>query len=179
MTVTRKEDQLDLIESWGSNAPDFGLDDLCIDDVPVIGRSNRRSDYIYVPFMGPSTNQIYAGVHWRKRQKQADAGHAAVQGIKLAPYQKPVRLTFIPIIGKGGRARDCSNYSYTAKLIEDGLVKAGILKDDTSEYVKGFEIAEPHIDRTQDSGMWVYIEEVSEWNRPRWLQDGNRYPWEK
>lgn len=173
-----KETQLDLIDSWGGDEPVLSPDEgLVIDDVPVIGRETR-ADYIYIPFMAPSTNQIYAGVHWRKRQTQAELGHAAVADIALAPYKRPVCLTFIPLIGKGGRARDCSNYSYTAKLIEDGLVKAGILQDDSPAHVKGFEIVEPHIDRTQDSGMWVYIEEVGEAHRPRWLKNGCRYPWE-
>lgn len=173
-----KEDQMDLIGSLG-DCPDFGLEGgFELDDVPVIGQSDRRSDHIYVPFMGPSTNSIYAGVHWSKRNEQADEGHLAVKTIRIEPFSKPVRLTFIPIVGKGGKVRDCSNYSYTAKIIEDGLVKAGILKDDTPDWVKGFEVVEPHIDRKQQSGMWVYIEEISEWDGARWLLDGNRYPWD-
>lgn len=129
--------------------------DLCLDDIAP-GRSER----IFIEYMGPSTNEIYAGIHWRKRQKQADTGHFAVSLVKAKPFRKPVQLTFQPVVGKGGRVRDCSNYSYTAKIIEDGLVAAGILENDTPEFVKGFAIDEPVIDRTRASGMWVCISEV-------------------
>lgn len=47
---------------------------------------------------------------------------------------------------------------YTAKLIEDGLVCMGVLKDDSVKWVKRVILEEPIIDRNRQSGMWVLIE---------------------
>ncbi len=126
----------------------------------AIMRPESRIERVFIEFMGPSLNSIYAGVHWSERKKQADAGHLAVSLVKIKPFDKPVTLTFQPVAGKRDRIRDCSNYSYAAKIIEDGLVKTGVLEDDSPEFVKGFGIDEPVIDRARYSGMWVLIKEV-------------------
>ena len=74
--------------------------------------------------------------HWTKRAKLEKVFRQIVksemQGVVISV---PVDLEFVPILGKNARTRDTSNYSYTAKLIEDGLVKAGVLADDAPEYV--------------------------------------------
>lgn len=119
-----------------------------------------REVEIFIPFMGPSTNKIYAGEHWAKRKKQADLGHSAVKAAGIEPFMRPVHLTFTPVLGKRARARDCSNYSYTVKLIEDGLVAAGVIINDTPDYVKGISIMAPVVNRAKPSGMILYIEEV-------------------
>lgn len=116
----------------------------------------------FVPYMAPSLNSIYSGVHWSERQKQANAGHWVCKALLLEPIDYPVKLTFIPIVGKGGRVRDCSNYSYAAKIIEDGLVQSGVLQDDSPKYVKGFSIAAPVVDRKSPSGFQIIIEKAEE-----------------
>lgn len=114
---------------------------------------------VFVPYLGPSLNSIYSGVHWATRKRHADAAHAEV----LAAFRKvpaitwPVSITIQPVLGKGKRVLDCSNYSYTLKLIEDGIVRAGVLKDDTPEYVTGVTILAAERDRTRGSGVWVHI----------------------
>ncbi len=116
----------------------------------------------FIPYMGPSLNSIYSGVHWNERKKQADFGHiackAAIRKAGIKPFDYPVRLTFIPVLGKKARARDCSNYSYAAKIIEDGLVRCGVLQDDSPKYVKSFSISEPVVDRESPSGFKIIIE---------------------
>lgn len=50
----------------------------------------------------------------------------------------------------------------TAKLIEDALVKAGFLHDDTDEYVRNVTNTPALIDRKAHTGVWVEIIPVSE-----------------
>lgn len=123
-------------------------------------KGDLRVERIFIEYMGPTLNSIYAGVHWSKRNKEAEIGHRAVSLVKVSPFAKPVILTFQPVVGKGGRIRDCSNYSYTAKIIEDGLVQGGVIENDTPEFVQGFAIDAPVVDRSRASGMWVTIKEV-------------------
>lgn len=117
---------------------------------------------IFVPYLGPSTNQIYSGIHWAKRKKAKydalKATKAAVAG--MTPMQRQVDLVFRPRLGKGQRKRDTSNNSMSAKLIEDGLVKAGILADDTEQYVRKVTLEPSEIDREATTGMWVQLIEV-------------------
>ena len=56
---------------------------------------------------------------------------------KLKPIDKPVRLK-IHWVCKN-RRKDKSNIRFAVKFVEDGLVSAGILKDDSWRYVTGFE----------------------------------------
>ncbi|MFG6159647.1 hypothetical protein ACGTNG_12645 [Halomonas sp. 1390] len=125
---------------------------------------------LFVPYLGPSTNAIYAGVHWAKRKKAKDAALAAtleaVRGIGLGAVDGRVDLVFRPRLGKGVRRRDTSNASMTAKLIEDALVKAGVLADDTEAHVRRVILEPAEIDRQAETGTWVEIIEL----------DGDKYP---
>lgn len=127
-----------------------------------------RTLSIFVPIMPPSTNSIYAGCHWAKRKKHADDAHAAV--LDAIPdrcfeagrqFENTVTLTITPSLGKGCRARDVSNYSYAAKLIEDGLVHSGILRGDEADKVASMTLCAPVVDRDSPSGLHVTITEVS------------------
>ena len=73
---------------------------------------------IFMPYLSPLLNSIYAGVHWATRKKHAAAAHRATQIATrgLEPITRPVRLTLQPVLGKGKRRLDCSNYGYTLKL---------------------------------------------------------------
>lgn len=121
---------------------------------------------VFVPYLGPSLNSIYAGVHWSKRKKDVKHAHLMTKMAcrkmeergALEKIDGPVRLVFRPVLGRGVRARDCSNYAYSAKMIEDGFVRAGVLNDDSIKYVKSFEILEPVRDKELGSGMLVTIE---------------------
>lgn len=82
-----------------------------------------------------STNQIYAGVHWSRRNALADLYHMSlIEHKRLKVKSYPVKITYI--FKFRGRLLDPDNCSYMAKLLKDGLRKWGIIKDDTSEYVK-------------------------------------------
>ncbi|WP_280568210.1 hypothetical protein [Chromohalobacter sp. 296-RDG] len=119
---------------------------------------------LFVEFLGPSTNAIYAGTHWGKRKKaKDDACAATLAAVRAAGVQQVagrVDLVFRPRIGKGVRRRDTSNNSMSAKLIEDALVKAGVLADDTDEHVRRVINEPAEIDRKAQTGTWVEIIEV-------------------
>lgn len=119
-----------------------------------------------MPYLGPSTNEIYSGQHWSKRKRHKDEARlvtkSAVIRAGLGIVQGRVDLTFTPQLGKGARRRDTSNNSMTAKLIEDALVKAGVLIDDTDEYVRNVTLTPAVVDRQAATGMWVTIDEVVE-----------------
>lgn len=122
---------------------------------------------LFIEYLGPSTNAIYAGLHWVKRKKAKDdaviAVKAAINKADIAwPVVDRVDLVFTPQLGKGVRKRDTSNNSMTAKLIEDALVKCGLLVDDTDEYVRNVTNTPAVIDRKGDTGVWVEIIPVSE-----------------
>lgn len=126
-----------------------------------------RTLSIFVPIMPPSTNSIYAGCHWAKRKKHADAAHAAVIDAMPdhcfsagAQFQRAVSITVTPSLGKGCRGRDVSNYSYAAKLIEDGLVQSGVLRGDEADKVASMTLYAPVVDRGSPSGLHVTITEV-------------------
>lgn len=119
---------------------------------------------IFVPYLGPSLNEIYSGVHYRTRAKSANTAHwiTKMAAHDMKPITVPVKLTFRPVLGKGTVTRDCSNYAYAAKMIEDGLVKAGILKDDTPVYVRSITICAPVRDRVRGNGMFIDIDQIQE-----------------
>ena len=97
-----------------------------------------------------SANKIYSGVHWAVRKKIADKYHEAIRilmtrtsrqfGRSAAIYElfsklhvpKDIIFTFY----FKNRPLDCSNCFFLAKVCEDGMVKAGILTDDSPKYVK-------------------------------------------
>lgn len=82
-----------------------------------------------------SANAIYAGQHWRKRQKLAELYHASLiefRNKRVVGY--PVDITYI--FRFKGKLLDASNCSYSAKLLEDGLRKWKIIEDDTPEFVQ-------------------------------------------
>ena len=115
---------------------------------------------INVPWIGPPTNKMYAGQHWSRRKITADTGHMAtfveVREFVGNRFKKPVTLTFTP--HHNGRLYDLDGYLYTCKIIIDGLVKAGLLKDDSQKYVRGITIL-PTV-KSEDRFMQVDIEEA-------------------
>ena len=93
----------------------------------------------YLPDIGPSSNVFYSGIHWSKRKQIADYWHHLVfiwaKKHDVRPVVVPVTLHFALSFGPARKAYDASNCSATAKLIEDGLVKAKILRGDGPRYV--------------------------------------------
>lgn len=83
----------------------------------------------------PSWNKFYAGMHHTKRTELKNEWRLLVRqalGPVDAPLDYPVSITVY--CEYKGSPVDCDNVC--AKLIIDGLVQAGLLVDDTPEYVR-------------------------------------------
>lgn len=93
--------------------------------------------------IGPSLNSWYAGCHWTKRKKLADFWHSkiALLSSQLRPVKSPVELSMDFWFGKSRLPYDASNCAAAFKLIEDGLVKAGILPSDDHKTIKSISIS--------------------------------------
>ena len=94
---------------------------------------------LIVPEIGPSFNK-YQNLHYQKRAKLVRLWNTMisweVKRQKVKPIERyPVTIHCKCYFGKGRRSYDWTNLSTTAKLIEDGLRHAGVLKDDSKKYV--------------------------------------------
>jgi len=121
----------------------------------------KSSIQLRIDWMGPSTNAIYAGMPWQKRKRIADEAHLAVKiaarGCRMAV--SAVSISFQPMIR--GRRFDTDNYGFSCKCVIDGLVRAGILTDDTNRWVKRIIINAPEkIKKPEQSHMMVTITEL-------------------
>lgn len=92
----------------------------------------------------------------KKRWEQVVRIEVKVQ--KLQPIDKPVIVTY-RFHFKDERRRDPDGYAYSAKAIQDGLVKSGILSDDSFRFVKELRIAEG--ERRKVAGITIEMEEVA------------------
>ena len=84
-----------------------------------------------------TTNKIYSGIHWTKRKKHKDAYRNSIfvsQPVKTFPVDIVYDFYFTK------NALDTTNTSYMAKLIEDCLVKKGVLPDDCIKYVSSSKL---------------------------------------
>lgn len=101
-------------------------------------------------------NKIYAGVHWAIRSKDKEKMRLLVRsvvGLNHKQYEKPVHLKM------SFKSRlDISNHAYLFKLIEDSLVKCGLLKDDTDKYVAKITLEK----QKSFDGVIVEMEEIEE-----------------
>ena len=79
-----------------------------------------------------SLNKIYAGVHWTVRRKDKNNIRLLVRSIigMKKPFKNPVSIKMAFNSGL-----DVSNHGYIFKLIEDALVKCGVIQNDSYKYV--------------------------------------------
>lgn len=81
-----------------------------------------------------SLNEIYKGIHWSKRKEYKEEWRAAFMGIHNgAKFDKPVWVYYA--FGMKN-PMDSSNLAFMEKLIEDSLVKDGVMADDTPKFVR-------------------------------------------
>lgn len=88
-----------------------------------------------------SLNKIYSGVHWSVRNRHVEDADSAVAYLPHAkPYKGkyPVHVHYHFLLA--GTALDISNHGYMVKLVEDSLVKKGVLKGDQPKYVAGITV---------------------------------------
>ena len=83
-----------------------------------------------------SMNAIYAGMHWKKRTELADLYHMEFMPLKgkLKVKQYPVTIHYDWHFT--GTALDTLNCSFMSKMLEDGMIHAGILEQDSTKFVR-------------------------------------------
>lgn len=62
--------------------------------------------------------------------------HIAVLAAKIAPYEGLFPIDCAYHFKLNGTLLDSSNTAFMQKLVEDGLVQAGIIPDDSRKYVR-------------------------------------------
>lgn len=100
-----------------------------------------------------STNKIYSSIHWNTRKNDKDNMKLLVRsvvGLQQA-YEKPVHLKM-----SFKSKLDVSNHTYLFKMIEDSLVKCGLLKNDNDKYVKRITLEK----QKEFDGVIVEVEEM-------------------
>ncbi len=95
--------------------------------------------------MGPSMNEFYAGMNWRKRKELADEWHAIlyryIQDHPQPAITIPVECVMFCTFRPGRQAQDGINLSPTCKMLEDGLVSLGLIPDDVEAWVAMHHLA--------------------------------------
>ena len=105
-------------------------------------RENPRC--LYVPEVGPSLNEFYAGMHYAERTKLADDWKWIVQAeVSQQRFTEPNELDFplrVVVRAHFPDRRywyDSGNIGATEKLIVDGLRASDVLPDDDPRHVFG------------------------------------------
>lgn len=112
-----------------------------------------------VPLKTVSLNKWYAGTHWTQRKKLAKEWHETIYwtvkelGIsKVKHYPLTIR---IKCYFKSKRLIDLSNTCTALKLVEDSLVKAGIIIDDSPKYITRAIIEKPEFGCEDKVKIWL------------------------
>ena len=110
-----------------------------------------------------SLNKIYAGVHWKQRREWAEDMHWAVMACRVPAYRGPFPIDCRYHFHLHGKQLDSSNCAFLAKLVEDGLVHAGVIPDDSRNYVRWFSVLSSQAKKTEEQRVEVEFQ-PSEWN---------------
>lgn len=100
-------------------------------------------------------------MHWAERHYvvqslQSEAWAAANTKGKRAPrYKVPVTVEFRPFVDRGPLP-DTDALGFVAKSVLDGLVNAGVLPDDSPEWVSAVIFYRPEL-LTQQSLLWIRL----------------------
>lgn len=104
---------------------------------------------IEVPGKPPSLNDYYSGQHWSERKRTRDQWHTTVAAIAsdLDPVDEyPVAVDVTVGFGHGRQRYDTDNLIPAAKLVTDGLVACGVLKDDGPNQITHVALRAERID---------------------------------
>lgn len=125
-----------------------------------------RTVELFVPELGDSLNALlYTEKSWAiyngmKRKVEKACMLAGAHHIET--FTRPVALEFHPRLGPKRRKFDCTNHICVVKAIEDCLVRASVLQDDTAEYVHRISICRPRRADDGIGGILVVIQELDE-----------------
>lgn len=104
-----------------------------------------------------SLNKIYAGVHWRKRREWAEVMHWMVLSARILPYDGPFPVDCRYHFFLHGKQLDSSNCAFLAKLVEDGLVHAKVIPDDSRQYVRWVSVLSSQAKKTEEQRVEVEL----------------------
>lgn len=96
---------------------------------------------ISIPLVPPTLNAFFGSMDKYQRNRIVKQWHKAVYVVckqqKIKPITKyPVDIQTTTYFKRKGSKRDTSNCFAANKLVEDGLVRAGIIVDDNPKYVR-------------------------------------------
>ena len=128
-----------------------------------------RTERFFVEFIGSSLNAIVGhpkGAMIYRGEKKKIGLYMQAAGVQhVEAFERPVEIWFRPMVvrGKSGRMLkqyDCLNFGITYKIIEDWLVKLGVIRDDNPEYVHGSHMLRCLEAQDGRPGIWVEVREV-------------------
>lgn len=108
----------------------------------------------------PTLNELN-NMHFRVRAKQKEYWESMMQRSCLEQMIKPIKKVSITLefYFPDKRRRDPDNYGFAAKFIADGLVKAGILTDDSFDEVTELRIVKGGVSKPKH--ILIHLCEVS------------------
>lgn len=92
-----------------------------------------------IPGRFPSLNEFYRMERYEQNRVKQDADNLVAMSARVArirPCRNRVKLHFLWV--EPNRRRDLDNIAFGKKFVQDGLVKAGILHNDTHHEIAGF-----------------------------------------
>ena len=107
-----------------------------------------------------SLNAIYSGAHWHKRHEIKEGYKALTHKLfaelkeRYGAFDEPCEIAFD---FSGTRIFDCDNHAFMGKMIQDCLVKAGIITDDTAKHLAKVSYAKSPKQKGQ-KGVVVKVE---------------------
>lgn len=113
-----------------------------------------------------SLNAIYSGSHWYKRHEIKEGYKALTHKLfaelkeRYGAFNEPCEIAFE---FSGTRIHDCDNHAFMGKMIQDCLVKAGIITDDTAKHLAKVSYAKSPKQKGQ-KGVVVSVE-ISSWRK--------------
>lgn len=119
---------------------------------------------IELPYLPPASFSPNSRVHWSVRSKDGEMVKNDVYDLLRAqlttiPQLKAIALKYT-IVVPDNRRRDYDNFISRTKPITDSLVHAGLLPDDTPQYIKDFRLTFQY--EKGKSATIIEIEEVKE-----------------
>ena len=85
-----------------------------------------------------SLNEFYRLHHYAQGKTKADNEARVIEAVKQAGIKPVTRCTYYVLWVEPNHRRDLDNVAFGKKFIQDGLVKAGIIPNDTADYIAGF-----------------------------------------
>ena len=89
-------------------------------------------------YINAERSSKYAGADIKDQETKA--AYFSILQQELKPFKKPVKMHFTWYMkqSKNGKTKDPDNVAFAKKFLLDGIVKAGILRDDSIKQIKGF-----------------------------------------